>query len=75
MLLDMNGAIRRKMPPGRGAMTSFTRVPAGASESSQKPAGSIEPGPALAGGPCHARREGGANSVHSKLPSAPRAIL
>lgn len=72
----MNGAMITNRPPGLGAMTSLTRVPSPSSVSSHQPDGSIEPGPALAGGPCQASRDGGSNSVHSKVPSVPpRAIL
>lgn len=73
----MSGASSLNSPPGFGAMTSFTRVPAPSSVSFHQPEGSIEPGPAFAGGPCQASLDGGSNSVPSlqlgPLPSCTRS--
>jgi phage/plasmid-like protein (TIGR03299 family) len=71
---EISGAISLSNPPGLGAMTSLTFVPGPASDSSHQPEGSIEPGPALAGGPSHASMECGSNSVRLNVPFAPRAI-
>ena len=62
--IAINGERSVNSPPGFGVMTSLTCVPAPSSESSQRPEGSIEPGPDLAGGPCQASFEGSLKSVH-----------
>ncbi len=64
MLADINGASSLNSPPGDGVITSLTRVSVPSSESSHHPAGAIVPGPALTGGPLHASREWGSNSLH-----------
>ena len=64
-----------KRPPGSGVITSLTRVPPPASDSSQRPDGFIEPRPLRTAGPLQASRSGGWNSLHSNVPSTPRFIL